>query len=157
MRRLLALLLAIVILSGAAGGSASTGRSISLIKVSAAPSGIVTVTVRISGWKMYPARVGKRPNKPNGGHWHIFVDGKYNSYSANATTGKTGALKKGVHTISVALANNDHSPLAPPVKSRTIRLQVGGPVTPPSSQSPAQPDTPPSTTPQPATPPGGNY
>ena len=108
------------------GSASSAGRSISIDKTSAASNGIVTVTVKINGWKMYPALVGKKPNRPNGGHWHIFVDGKYNNASASTTSGKTVVLKKGVHKIYVELANNDHSLLSPPAVSRTVTVKVGG-------------------------------
>ena len=160
MRRLLAPLIAVAVLSVAAGtGSAATGRSISIVKASPAFSGIVTVTVTISGWKLYPARVGKKPNMANGGHWHLFVDGKYNNFSAKATTGKTVALKKGTHKIFVALANNDHSPLKPPVTSRTITVKVGVPTTPPPESPAPQPEPPatPTTPEPPETPPYDPY
>jgi hypothetical protein len=61
---------------------------------------------------MYPKLVGKKPNKPDGGHWHIFVDGKYNNYTANATTGRSLKLKPGWHKVQAELANNDHSELS---------------------------------------------
>ena len=116
-----------VLCVGVSTGSASTaGRSISIDKTSSASNGIVTVTVKINGWKMYPALVGKKPNRPSGGHWHIFVDGKYSNASANATTGKTVVLTKGTHKVYAELANNDHSLLSPPVVSRTVTVKVGG-------------------------------
>jgi hypothetical protein len=103
---------------------AASGRSITLVSARATSSGIVVVHVRITGWKMYPALVGKQTNKPDGGHWHIFVDGKYNNFSANATVGKTLKLKAGWHTLQAELANDDHSELKPPVKSKTMRVHV---------------------------------
>ena len=128
MRLFLAPLVVAAVLSvGVGTGAASTaGRSISIVKTSAAANGVVTVTVKITGWKMYPALVGKKKNKPNGGHWHIFVDGKYNNASASATTGKTLVLKNGSHKIYAELANNNHSLLSPPVTSKTTTITVGG-------------------------------
>ena len=37
----------------------------------------IVVHVKIGDWKMYPSLVGKKPNHADGGHWHIYVDGKY--------------------------------------------------------------------------------
>jgi hypothetical protein len=85
---------------------------------------VAVLTVKITGWKMYPALVGKSTNKSNGGHWHIFVDGKYNNYSANPTTGKSLKLKPGWHKVQAELANDDHSELSPPVKSKTLRVHI---------------------------------
>ncbi|HEY6963246.1 MAG TPA: hypothetical protein VI408_15275 [Gaiellaceae bacterium] len=85
----------------------------------------IVVHVQIEHWKMLPSRVGKKPNSPTGGHWHVFVDGKYNNFSANATTGKALKVTAGWHIVQAELANNDHSELKPPVKSRTMRVHVG--------------------------------
>jgi hypothetical protein len=84
----------------------------------------VTVLVKVRGWKMYPALVGKKTNKPDGGHWHIYVNGKYNTYSANATKGTTTKLKKGDYKLYVALANNDHSLVKGAHRSKTISVMV---------------------------------
>lgn len=88
-------------------------------------NGTVTVLVKIRGWKMYPALVGKKPNKPDGGHWHIYVDGKYNAFSANPTRGTTTKLEHGDHKIYVGLANDDHSPVKGTHRSRTVSVMVG--------------------------------
>ena len=64
-------------------------RSITLVSVKELPGRIVQATVRITGWKMIPSKVGKKPNSATGGHWHLFVNGKYNNFSANAKTGKS--------------------------------------------------------------------
>lgn len=89
-------------------------------------NGTVTVFVKIRGWKMYPALVGKKTNKPDGGHWHIFVNGKYNNYSANATRGVTTKLEHGDYKIYVTLANDDHSPVKGTHKSKTVSVMVDG-------------------------------
>ena len=88
--------------------------------------GVVTVAVRITGWKLLPALVGKSPNTPGGGHWHVFVDGKYNAAVA-AARGVTHRLAPGAHTISAELANNDHSRLSPPVRSAAVKVTVAAP------------------------------
>ena len=113
-----------------AGGAATTSRvsmmrDISITKFKVNSNGTVTVFVKIHDWKMYPALVGKRTNKPDGGHWHIYVDGKYNAYSANPTRGTTTKLKKGDYKIYVALANDDHSPVKGTHPSKTITVMVG--------------------------------
>lgn len=89
------------------------------------PDKTVTVNVKIRGWKLYPKAVGSKTNAKDGGHWHIYVNGKYNTYSASATTGKTTPLKHGDYKLRVELANNDHSPLSEPTKSKTISVMVG--------------------------------
>src|SRR5262249_33551726 len=52
---------------------------ISIVKATAAKTGVVTVKVAIIGWKMYPGLVGQPFNKTDGGHWAIFVDRKCNN------------------------------------------------------------------------------
>ena len=91
----------------------------------ATPSGrIVAVRVSIARYRMYPALVGKKTNRADGGHWHLIVDGKYNNFSAKETTGKTLKLKPGPHKIVAELANNDHSSLTPAVRSNAVRVRV---------------------------------
>lgn len=125
--RKLAALVAIVMLAaiGAAAAARAHGTpSITLLSAKATGHTII-VTVRIRDWKMLPSRVGKKPNSTEGGHWHIFVDGKYNNFSANATTGKALKVPAGWHTVTAELANNDHSELSPPRKSKSLRVHVG--------------------------------
>lgn len=101
---------------------AATSPSISIARTSV-KDGAVLVTATISNWKLLPARVGKTPNAAGGGHWHIFVDGKYVNFSA-ARTGTTKRLSPGEHTIVLELANNDHSSLAPRVRSAAVKVTV---------------------------------
>ena len=98
------------------------GISITNFKVN--PNKTVTVSVKVRGWKMYPALVGAKTNKKDGGHWHIYVNGKYNNVSASAKSGKTKALKHGDYKVYVALANNDHSPVKNADRSKTISVMV---------------------------------
>jgi alpha-tubulin suppressor-like RCC1 family protein len=96
--------------------------------LSARASGnVVLVRVKISGWKLYPALVGMKPNKPDGGHWRIVVDGKSNSISTNSTAGRTTKLKPGKHKIWVKLVNNDHSDVAGTRPSRPFTVVVKRP------------------------------
>jgi uncharacterized protein (DUF2141 family) len=114
----------------ASGGAATSTRTdmmheISITNFKVNKGGTVTVFVKVRGWKMYPKLVGKKTNKADGGHWHIFVNGKYNNYSANATKGSTLKLKHGDYKITVALANDDHSPVKGTHPSKTITAMVG--------------------------------
>ena len=89
----------------------------------------VTATVHLTNFKLDPKDVGKPP-KPGRGHLHFSMDGgkfdypKYSGangllakklgvtgkYSPSVTpTIKYKGLPKGKHTLSVQLANNDHS------------------------------------------------
>lgn len=128
---------ATLVSSGVAGAAAK--RSISITGVSVQGS-VAVVTVKIAGWKMYPRLVGKTTRSPDGGHWHIFVDGKYNGFSASATTGKTLKLADGQHVVRAELARNDHSPLKPPVRSRAVSVTIGG--APPGGGSEPPPSDP---------------
>jgi len=89
----------------------------------------VTATVHLTNFTLDPKDVGKPP-KPGKGHLHFSMDGgkfdypKYSGangllakklgvtgkYSPSVTpTIKYRGLPKGKHTVSVQLANNDHS------------------------------------------------
>lgn len=149
MRRALTLLVTLGltgVLAGAAG--AALPRTIAIVG-SSTSGGIVTVKVKIGGWKLYPARVGKKPNAADGGHWHIFVDGKYNNFAAT-TTGRTLKLAPGSHTIRAELANNDHSSLKPRVQSGSVTVTIAAATTPapPAATTAPAPTTtaPPATT-----------
>ena len=121
---LVALAAAIVSMQAGATTTRSAARSITLVSVHELSGSVVQVNVRITGWRMIPSRVGKKPNIATGGHWHIFVNGKYNNFSANARTGKTTKLRRGTYRIQAELANNDHSELSPPVKSKVMSIKV---------------------------------
>jgi len=98
---------------------------IQIVNYKVNPNGTVTVNVKIRGFKMLPKLVGAKKNVAGAGHWHLYVNNKYNNYSANATSGKTTALKQGDYKVYVTLNNNDHSPLSEPTKSKTIPVMVG--------------------------------
>lgn len=121
MRSIISLALAAAVVAPAA---AAAQPSITIKKATVSRS-VVDLRVNISGFKMLPKRIGKKPNTAAAGHWHVFVDGKYNNASANATTGATLKLTPRSHTIRVELANNDHSSLAPAVRSKAVTVRVG--------------------------------
>jgi hypothetical protein len=121
---LVTLAAAVAAVQAGATTSRAAARSITLLSVHELSGSKVQVNVRITGWKMLPTRVGKKPNSATGGHWHIFVNGKYNNFSANAHTGRTLKLEHGTYKIQVELANNDHSELSPPVKSKAMTIKV---------------------------------
>jgi len=87
------------------------------------PDHTVTINVKIRGFKLAPALIGTKKNIAGKGHWHIYVNGKYNNASG-ATSGKTKPLKKGDYKVYVTLNNNDHSPLSEPTRSKTIPVMV---------------------------------
>ena len=67
--------------------SSPSKRSITLLSAKD-DHGVIRVIVRITGWKLAPTLVGKKPT-PGTGHWHIYVNGKYNNFSARPKTGRT--------------------------------------------------------------------
>ncbi len=96
---------------------------------SAVKGGKVTAIVKLKNFKLDPKAVGKPP-QPGRGHLHFSMDGgkfdfpKYSGangqlakklgvtgkYSPSVTPSITyKGLPKGKHTVSVQLANNDHS------------------------------------------------
>lgn len=111
-----AALLAVQVAAGAGKPSiAVTGTSVK--------DRVVTVTVKIAGWRMLPARIGRKPNAADGGHWHLFVDGKYAAASAGPRA-SSRKLSAGTHTVRAELANNDHSSLRPRALSAVVTVKV---------------------------------
>ena len=127
---LLIVSLALVVGAIAAGAQAGSSRSdgmygIKIVNYKVNADRTVTINVKIRGFKMAPGSVGKKTNKVGSGHWHIYVNGKYNNAVANPTMGKTKKLKKGEYKVYVELANNDHSSLNEKTVSKTIPVMVG--------------------------------
>ena len=130
MRRITTLAVAVVLGALAVGGAAQaqTGttrsmmESIKITNFKVNANHTVTISVKIHGLTLAPALVGKK-NVAGKGHWHIYVNGKYNNF-ASATSGRTKPLKKGDYKMYVTLNNNDHSPLSPLVRSKTISVMV---------------------------------
>jgi hypothetical protein len=106
---------------GLVGGTAPTIGSPSIRILRARPMrfGVVRVDVRIAGWKMYPLNDPAYSDKRDGGHWHVYVDGAYNTLS-NTRVAYTKSLNRGRHRIYAALVYPIHVALDPPVRSRTV-------------------------------------
>ena len=104
------------------GSSEGMMESIQITNFKVNPNHTISITTAIHGLKLAPGLVGKK-NVAGKGHWHIFVNGKYNNFAAT-TSGKTTPVKKGDYKVYVTLNNNDHSPLSPPVRSKTISVMV---------------------------------
>lgn len=81
----------------------------------------VMVRVRIGNLTLAPDSIGKA-NVPGEGHWHIFLDGRMVQPVGAESFTLTG-LTPGPHTITVALHNNDHSPVSP-VVATTVRIML---------------------------------
>jgi hypothetical protein len=118
-------LLALALSPAAAGIPApqQAGRHRSITIVSARVVGhVVTVRVRIVGWKLFPTLIGSPVNRPDGGHWHLFVDGRYIGGTGRLTY--TIELPSGVHQVRGELVNNNHTALRPPVFSPSVIVRV---------------------------------
>jgi len=62
-------------------------------------------------------------NVDGSGHYHIFADGNYYTYSASPSVLMAG-FESGEHTLSVMLVNNDHTDLDYPVWSEDVTIVV---------------------------------
>lgn len=82
------------------------------------PSGNLYVRVDVHGFIMDPAAIGKS-KVPGRGHWHVYLDGKWIGASGADEYALTD-VTPGPHHIRVSLANNDHSPLSPPVEDSIV-------------------------------------
>ncbi len=113
-KSLIVVLAATVVASGsllASVAQAAPARGISITGYAFSPSkGSLTVKVKPWGWKMFPALIGSKPNRLDGGHWALYVNGKVRARSGKASVTVTG-LPKGRIRFFVALANNDLSRL----------------------------------------------
>lgn len=76
-------------------------------------TGCVGLDLRIRGWKMIPGSVGNPVNVRGGGHYHIYVNGKYYAYGSNAHQAKVCGLDGGeTYRFQVILAWNNHQELS---------------------------------------------
>jgi hypothetical protein len=76
-------------------------------------TGCISLELRIRGWRMYPGQIGDPVNQPGGGHYHIYVNGKYYTFSANAATARACGLAGGAtYRLQVILAYNNHQEIA---------------------------------------------
>jgi hypothetical protein len=120
---LVAALVAVTSSAIASSQSAAGMYGISIKNYKVNRDGTVTINVKIRGLKMAAKAVGKK-NVAGQGHWHIYVNGKYNTFAANPAVGKTKKLKKGDYKVYVELTNNDHSSLSERTISKTIPVMV---------------------------------
>lgn len=106
---------------------AATIKINSVDKTGKSPRVKLQVNVFVLGYvvDVNPASVGTPPS-PGSGHWHIYVDGKYSNYSIDPFKGFTAAnLKSGrTYKIYAELANNNHSPLKPSIRSNTVTVKT---------------------------------
>lgn len=119
MRKLLVLALSVATAAAfvAVGvAQAGSGVGIASVKILAlypnAKTGCVSATLQIRGWKMYPGRVGHTTNDIDGGHYHVYINGKYHNFGSNARRARACGLATGAtYQLQVILARNDHSEL----------------------------------------------
>lgn len=83
--------------------------------------------VKITGLTLAPNEVEKA-NVAGRGHYHVWVDGEYftpgTATSMTVVDANGEGLAVGEHTIMVSLQNNDHTDLAPAVKSTAVKVTV---------------------------------
>jgi hypothetical protein len=113
---------------GPAQPSASRAQAVPSIRILGAvgSNGVIVLQVRITHWKMYPKLLGKAP-RPDGGHWHIYVNGRYNNYSVNPTRGSTKLnklLPPGTYRVSAHLANNNFTEPRPRIVSNIVTVRL---------------------------------
>ena len=97
--------------------------TITLVSAAAAANRHVVVEVRIAGWKMQTDEVGKAVTA-GGGHWHIYLNGRYNAYSVDPVVGVSAKLRPGTYAVTAELANNDHSAVPNTTRTRAITVRV---------------------------------
>jgi hypothetical protein len=143
MKHVLAVLALAVAVAVPAASGASKAPAVNFVKpkANAATGSSVTFTVHLKNFSLDPADVGKR-NKAHRGHLHFQMDGgkfDYPKYSGvNGTLAKALGiagtyspsiapqivyrhLPAGKHTLTVFLANTDHSPVG---AKATIHFKV---------------------------------
>jgi hypothetical protein len=86
-------------------------------------TGCVSLRLRLLGWKMYPGQVGQPVNQVDGGHYHVYVNGKYYAFGSNAERARACGLTRGrTHSLRVVLAYNNHTELK--ARSQTITVTL---------------------------------
>jgi hypothetical protein len=72
-------------------------------------TGCISLEQRIRGWKMYPGQIGDPVNQAGGGHYHVYVNGKYHNVGANARRARACGLARGAtYRLQVILAFDNH-------------------------------------------------
>jgi hypothetical protein len=73
----------------------------------------ISLELWIRGWKMYPDQIGDPVNQPRGGHYHVYVNGKYHNVGANARSARACGLAAGrSYRLQVILAYDNHQEIA---------------------------------------------
>lgn len=86
-------------------------------------TGCISLRLRLLGWVMYPGEAGDAVNRPDGGHYHVYVNGKYHSFDSDASRARACGLATGqTYTLRVVLANNNHSELRARSQVVTVTL-----------------------------------
>ncbi len=78
--------------------------------------------VEIDDFTLAPDKV-EGANAEGEGHYHVWVDGEYFVAGVAEVTSVAG-LAVGEHELMVSLQNNDHTDLAPAVKSEAVTVTV---------------------------------
>lgn len=79
---------------------------------------VIMIQVRCENFVMAPESIGMA-REPGRGHWHLYLDGDLIAVRATETFRLQG-VAPGPHHLKVSLANNDHTPLYPPVEDVAI-------------------------------------
>lgn len=129
MRKLLVLALAGLVaaaLTVVSAAQARHGRAfVRVTHVASNPkTGCVSLRLDLRGWKLYPGQVGRTPNQPDGGHYHIYVNGQYYDFGANARRARACGLETSrTYQLQVVLAYNNHSEIA--ARSQVVSAILG--------------------------------
>jgi len=78
----------------------------------------VELRVAVNGFIMDASSIGM-PAEAGRGHWHLYLNGELVSPSATDSF-LLKPLRPGSHHLRIALANNDHSTLSPPVEESIV-------------------------------------
>jgi hypothetical protein len=82
-------------------------------------TGCVTLKIDLKGWKLYPGQIGASTNQPDGGHFHVYVNGQYWTVGANPHRARACGLEHGkTYQMQVVLAYNNHTEIA--ARSRVV-------------------------------------
>ena len=108
-------------ISGPAGSDAAGTPAIEIIApgpMENISGGSVEVTVAVTDFIMDSNAIGSYAVSGTG-HWHLYLNGELVSPSATDSY-FLEPIRPGSHHLRVSLANNDHSPLNPPVEDSVV-------------------------------------
>jgi hypothetical protein len=84
----------------------------------------VGLGLTILGWRMYPKEIGEEKLRPNGGHYRVYVDGRFRTNGKNPRYVNVCRLSRGdTHRLRVVLAYNDGTELAARSQVVTVELR----------------------------------